>query len=101
MLMALGALLRPLRRAARFRPAAGPKSRHHAAADGCWALLPPLPPGKHRVVVGANYGSDEDEAYGRMIQNFEYELRIGHLNGAAATAGAPPGAAKPGAGPIG
>ncbi|WP_386816519.1 hypothetical protein [Lysobacter gummosus] len=53
------------------------QSRHHAAADGYWALLPPLPPGKHRLVVGANYGTDKDQDYGRMIQNFEYELQIG------------------------
>lgn len=50
---------------------------YHAAADGYWLLLPPLAPGKHRLVIGANYGNGEDADFGRMIQNFEYELQIG------------------------
>ncbi|WP_064747525.1 hypothetical protein [Lysobacter antibioticus] len=51
--------------------------RVRAAADGYWLLLPPLAPGRHRLVVGANYGNDADPDFGRMIQNFEYELEIG------------------------
>lgn len=50
---------------------------YHAAADGYWMLLPPLAPGRHRLVIGANYGNDGDADFGRMIQNFEYELQIG------------------------
>ncbi len=50
---------------------------YHAAADGYWLLLPPLAPGKHRLVIGANYGNGDDVDFGRMIQNFEYELQIG------------------------
>lgn len=50
---------------------------YHAAADGYWLLLPPLAPGRHRLVIGANYGNDADADFGRMIQNFEYELQIG------------------------
>ncbi|MEH6422108.1 hypothetical protein [Pseudomonas sp. CGJS7] len=58
-------------------PAADAKTDFHAAADGYWLLLPPLPPGRHRLVVGANYANDVDGRYGRMLQNFEYELQIG------------------------
>lgn len=47
-----------------------------AASDGYWLLIAPLSAGKHTIRVGANYGS-KDEAYGHMIQNFEYELWIG------------------------
>jgi hypothetical protein len=50
---------------------------YHAAADGYWLLLPPLAPGKHRLVIGANYGNGDDADFGGMIQNFEYELQIG------------------------
>ncbi|HEY0505363.1 MAG TPA: hypothetical protein VGD42_17915 [Lysobacter sp.] len=49
-----------------------------AAADGYWLLFEPLPPGRHHLVVGANYGAgDEDAGYGRMVQNFEYVLHVG------------------------
>lgn len=54
-----------------------PTGPYHAAADGYWLLLPPLSPGRHRLTIGANYGSGEDEDFGRMIQNFEYELEVG------------------------
>lgn len=47
-----------------------------AASDGYWIMLRPLPPGRHRLVVGANYGAP-DEAYGGMRQNFEYVLDVG------------------------
>jgi hypothetical protein len=47
-----------------------------AASDGYWLLLPPLPKGRHTISVGANYGKP-GVAYGRMVQNFEYELWIG------------------------
>ena len=47
-----------------------------AASDGYWILLRPLRPGRHTISIGANYGTD-DEAFGRMLQNFEYELDVG------------------------
>ncbi|QQP97670.1 hypothetical protein [Lysobacter enzymogenes] len=62
------------------RDDAGPDDRRgvvRAAADGYWLLLPPLAPGPHRLSVGANYGNPDDPDYGRMLQNFEYELQVG------------------------
>ena len=47
-----------------------------AAADGYWLMLKPLPRGHHTISVGANYGAP-DQAYGNMVQNFEYELDVG------------------------
>lgn len=47
-----------------------------AAADGYWLMLAPLPPGRHRLMVGANYGAP-DAPYGRMQQQFEYVLDVG------------------------
>ena len=47
-----------------------------AASDGYWLLLPPLPVGRHTVVVGANYGAPEGD-FGKMVQNFEYVLIVG------------------------
>ncbi|MEJ1095097.1 hypothetical protein [Pseudoxanthomonas sp. CCNWLW206] len=47
-----------------------------AASDGYWLLIPPLPVGKHTIVVGANYGAPEG-GFHRMVQNFEYVLWVG------------------------
>jgi hypothetical protein len=47
-----------------------------AAADGYWLLLKPLPPGRHTISIGANYGA-ADSSYGHMLQNFEYVLDVG------------------------
>ena len=47
-----------------------------AAADGYWLMLKPLPRGHHTISVGANYGAP-GQAYGSMVQNFEYELDVG------------------------
>ena len=47
-----------------------------AASDGYWLLIPPLAPGRHTIVVGANYGA-EDSPIGGMVQNFEYVLFVG------------------------
>ena len=47
-----------------------------AAADGYWLMLKPLSRGHHTISVGANYGAP-DQAYGGMVQNFEYELDVG------------------------
>lgn len=78
------ALARPARLISRcFDPFAArdsqrePEGPVRAAADGYWLLLPPLAPGRHRLVVGANYGNAADPDFGGMIQNFEYELEIG------------------------
>lgn len=46
------------------------------AADGYWLLIKPLPAGRHTLAIGANYANDED-GYGRMVQNFEYVLHVG------------------------
>jgi hypothetical protein len=48
----------------------------HAAADGYWLMLAPLAPGRHTLTVGANYGAP-DQAFGHMLQNFEYVLYVG------------------------
>jgi hypothetical protein len=51
-------------------------SAQSAAADGYWLLLKPLPPGRHTISIGANYGAT-DSSYGHMLQNFEYVLDVG------------------------
>ena len=51
-----------------------------AASDGYWLLIPPLPVGRHTIVVGANYGAPEG-GYHRMVQNFEYVLTVGMQDG--------------------
>jgi hypothetical protein len=51
-----------------------------AASDGYWLLIPPLPVGKHTIVVGANYGAREG-GFHRMVQNFEYVLWVGMGDG--------------------
>jgi hypothetical protein len=61
-----------------------------AASDGYWLLLPPLPAGRHVIVVGANYGS-KDRPYGNMVQNFEYDLDVG---GVTTLSGAPDGKSR-------
>lgn len=47
-----------------------------AASDGYWLLIRPLAPGRHTIVVGANYGAS-DSQLGQMVQNFEYVLFVG------------------------
>lgn len=47
-----------------------------ASSDGYWLLLAPLSVGRHTIVVGANYGAEGD-AFGHMVQNFEYVLDVG------------------------
>lgn len=51
-----------------------------AASDGYWLLIPPLPVGRHTIVVGANYGAPEG-GFHRMMQNFEYVLWVGMGDG--------------------
>lgn len=47
-----------------------------AAADGYWVMLKPLPPGRHTLVVAANYGG-VGTGLANMRQNFEYVLHVG------------------------
>ncbi|MFZ5636865.1 MAG: hypothetical protein ACOY82_09830 [Pseudomonadota bacterium] len=75
-------VVRRLRTERCFDPYAGPgdapgKSGMHAAADGYWLLLSPLPPGRHVLSIGANYAVPGDDGYGSMVQNFEYVLDVG------------------------
>ena len=51
-----------------------------AASDGYWLLIPPLPIGKHTIMVGASYGAP-DGGFHRMVQNFEYVLTVGMHDG--------------------
>ncbi len=51
-----------------------------AASDGYWLMIEPLPPGRHTITVGANYGAPEG-GYHRMVQNFEYVLLVGMQEG--------------------
>lgn len=60
-----------------FRAVADDDSSRLAAADGYWLMLKPLPPGRHTLHVGANYGVPDGGAYSRMRQTFEYVLHVG------------------------
>lgn len=55
---------------------AGDDKSPQTAADGYWLLIKPLPPGRHTLVIGANYSVD-NSAYGKRMQNFEYVLHVG------------------------
>lgn len=46
-----------------------------AATDGYWVILKPLSPGKHVLKFGGRYNR-ESGAYGRMVQDIEYELEV-------------------------
>ena len=46
-----------------------------SATDGYWLLLEPLAPGRHTLKFGGRY-SKNSSAYGRMIQDIEYELIV-------------------------
>lgn len=59
-----------------FPMVAGDAGSPLAAADGYWLLIKPLPIGIHTLVIGANYDA-ADSGYGKMRQNFEYELHVG------------------------
>lgn len=53
-----------------------PYDGYPSASDGFWILLPPLPPGRHRLHFGGRY-NQHSSAYGTMLQDIEYELVIG------------------------
>jgi len=46
-----------------------------SASDGYWLLLRPLDKGTHVIKFGGKYNRNSD-AYGRMIQDIEYELLV-------------------------
>jgi len=53
----------------------GPGSAYPSASDGFWYLLPPLPPGEHRIKFGGRYASNADQ-YGGMAQDIEYRITV-------------------------
>lgn len=53
-----------------------PGSHAPASTDGLWLLLPPLTPGRHRLVVEARQATS-GEAGGRIAQQFTYVLHVG------------------------
>jgi hypothetical protein len=56
-------------------PSDGPPfNGYPSASDGFWLMLRPLSPGRHTLKFGGRYNSPN--AYGRMIQDIEYELII-------------------------
>ncbi len=55
----------------------GKNSGYVAASDGYWVLLPPLSPGRHTIMIGANYRNQDGESIDEMLQNFEYVLEVG------------------------
>lgn len=53
-----------------------------AYTDGLWLLLPPLPPGRHRLVVDARQATDVS-VRSRFDQQFSYVLEVGDAPGQA------------------
>ena len=45
------------------------------ATDGYWVILKPLPAGKHVLKFGGRYNR-ESGAFGRIVQDIEYELEV-------------------------
>lgn len=52
-----------------------PPKAYPAASDGYWIMLKPLPPGEHTIRYTASYNRP-DGAYGDMVQNIEYRIKI-------------------------
>lgn len=52
-----------------------PYKAYPSASDGYWILLQPLSKGQHTLKFGGRY-NNTDNAYGRMIQDIEYELIV-------------------------
>lgn len=46
-----------------------------SASDGYWLVLKPLPKGRHILKFGGKYNRNSS-AYGRMVQDIEYELIV-------------------------
>jgi hypothetical protein len=52
-----------------------PYDAYPSASDGYWILLKPLPAGRHTLRFGGRYNQSSG-AYGRMVQDIEYELIV-------------------------
>lgn len=52
-----------------------PYSAYPSASDGYWVLLKPLQRGHHTLKFGGRY-NQQSSAYGRMVQDIEYELTV-------------------------
>jgi hypothetical protein len=52
-----------------------PYKAYPSASDGYWILLAPLSKGRHTLRFGGRY-SNAASAYGRMLQDIEYELIV-------------------------
>lgn len=52
-----------------------PYNAYPAASDGFWLLLKPLQKGRHNLKFGGKYNRNSP-AYGRMVQDIEYELIV-------------------------
>lgn len=60
---------------ARIPPTQHSYNAYPSATDGYWLLLEPLPVGRHVLKFGGKYNR-QSEAYGRMVQDIEYELIV-------------------------
>ncbi|WP_415879725.1 hypothetical protein [Methylomonas sp. TEB] len=52
-----------------------PINAYPSASDGYWIGLSPLNKGKHTLKFGGRYNS-ESSAFGRMVQDIEYEITV-------------------------
>ena len=53
----------------------GPYRAYPSASDGYWVLLAPLTKGTHTIKFGGRY-KVSGNAYGRMVQDIEYEIEV-------------------------
>jgi hypothetical protein len=61
--------------AGRASPDLKPRPFYPTATDGFWVMLPPLPPGDHRLEFRAFY-TNEVAPWGDAVQNISYDLVI-------------------------
>lgn len=47
-----------------------------SATDGYWIFLKPLPKGKHSFKFGGRYNKTDGDAYGKMVQDIEYDITV-------------------------
>lgn len=59
----------------RVPPERRPYTAYPSASDGYWVLLKPLQRGRYTLKFGGRY-NQQSSAYGRMIQDIEYELVV-------------------------
>lgn len=57
-----------------------PYRAYPSASDGYWILLRPLKTGVHTIKFGGRYNNTTAD-YGRMVQDIEYEITVGDLEG--------------------